>query len=170
MFRHTLEDCEDKHLIDYRRSLESHIEGVKKYGSQLGLPVYQLESHDLSKFSEFEFPFYARNFFGDKKDQDGFAQAWLHHIHNNPHHWQYWIFPDNYTPKNTKVENGVIEMPQPFALEMIGDWMASSKQYTGSEDMGDWLKAHLPSIRLHSKTKIFVLEVLDSLGYADSIY
>ncbi len=151
-------------------SLIAHITYVREAGFKLGVPDDQLRYHDLSKFSLEEFPFYARNFFGDKADPDGFACAWLHHIHANKHHWQHWIFPDGFTPKGSTVENGVIEMPSRYAKEMIADWMGASKAYTGSFDMMDWLHKNMPSIRVHSKTAAYLRQELDMLGYADVVH
>jgi hypothetical protein len=61
-------------------------------------------------------------------------------------------------------------MPSMYALEMIADWMGASMAYTGSWDMTDWLYKNMPNIRLHSFTAKYVREVLDMLGYADTIY
>jgi hypothetical protein len=63
------------------------------------------------------------------------------------------------------IENGVLPMPENFALEMIADWMGAGKSYTGSEDMTDWLIKNLPRITLHSKTFSYVKNVLIEIGY-----
>lgn len=151
-------------------SLIAHITYVREAGFKLGVPDDHLRYHDLSKFSLEEFPYYARNFFGDKANPDGFARAWLHHIHKNKHHWQHWIFPDSFTPKGSTVENGVVEMPYNYAKEMIADWMGASKAYIGSFDMMDWLHKNMPNIRVHSKTATYLRQELDMLGYADVVY
>ena len=51
----------------------------------------QLNIHDLSKYSEEEYKAYDLYFYGTKteKVKKDFDYAWLHHIHENPHHWQY---------------------------------------------------------------------------------
>lgn len=154
---------------EFLESLIAYITYVREAGFKLGVPDDQLRYHDMSKFSLSEFPYYARNFFGDKADPDGFALAWLHHLQTNEHHWQRWIFPDGFTPKGSTVENGVIEMPRHYALEMIADWMGASRAYTGSFDMMDWLHKNLPKVRVHSVTKEFLRETLDSMGYADVV-
>jgi hypothetical protein len=150
-------------------SLVKHITYVREAGEKIGVARHQLEWHDLSKFSVLELPGYVRNFFGDKADPDGFASAWLNHIHQNNHHWQHYIFPDGHTPKGSTVENGVVFMPYHYALEMVADWIGASKAYTGSEDMTDWLVKNLPNIRVHSKTKEYLRQELDMLGYADVV-
>lgn len=145
-------------------SLTDHINYVVEAGLQIGVSKDQLAIHDDSKWTEAEFPGYARHFQGGG-DPDGFASAWLHHIHHNPHHWNYWLFADRYSPKGSQVENGAVEMPQHFALEMIADWMGAGRAYTGSWDMTDWLLNNIPRIRLHSKTALYVMSMLDKFGY-----
>lgn len=154
---------------EFLDSLNKHITYVREAGLKLGVSRRQLEWHDLSKFSHEELPHYVRNFFGDKADPDGFALAWLHHLHLNEHHWGHYIFPDGFTPKGSSVENGVIQMPQHYALEMIADWIGASKAYSGSGDMTDWLSKNLPKIRVHSATKEYLRETLDMIGYADVV-
>lgn len=153
----------------FSKSLDKHIEAVREAGSKLGVPEMLLIHHDESKWSEAEFPHYARQFHGDKADPDGFAGAWLHHLHQNPHHWQHWVFPDGYVLKGSSLENGVMPMPDKYALEMVADWIGASVTYTGSEDILEWLIKNAPKIRLHTRTEGFVKEVLLSLGYNKNI-
>lgn len=156
-------------LRKYQESLEAHILYVQQAGRRLGVAEHQLEIHDQSKYSMEEFPFYAMYFHGHG-DPDGFAAAWLHHMNHNPHHWQHWIFPDGFTPKGSKVENGVVEMPERYALEMVADWMGASMAYTGSWDMTKWLWENMPRIRAHSNTANYLRGVLDMEGYADTVF
>lgn len=153
---------------EFETSLQRHIAFVSEAAIQLNVSNAQIKIHDQSKWSEAEFPGYARHFHGGGAP-DEFARAWLHHIHHNQHHWQYWIFPDFFTPPGSSVENGVVEMPQKFALEMVADWMGASRAYTGSWDMAAWLETHIPKIRVHSQTAAYLREVLDGLGYADIV-
>lgn len=160
--------------MKYTESLKKHIYFVVQAGRMIGVNESQLAIHDNSKWTEHEFPYYAAFYHGDDKENpvvaDGYAYAWLHHVHNNPHHWQHWMFPDNHVPRNSSVENGVVRMPNWFAIEMIADWMGSSMAYTGSWDMQDWLYKNMPRIHLHSETADFVRGALDGLGYADTVY
>jgi hypothetical protein len=155
-----------KEVVDaYTESLNKHIAYVQEAGRKLGVPENLLECHDASKWRFPEFPGYAMHFHGGGAP-DAFAIAWIHHIHHNPHHWQHWVFPDNFTPKGSKeVENGVLQMPEVYALEMVADWMGSSMAYTGSWDMTKWLHKNLHKVKLHSRTATYVREVLDDLGY-----
>lgn len=161
----------------YTERLRAHIEAVQEFGRRLGLPESQLEQHDRSKWSPAEFTPYARYFVqheGSPVDRrrvaPSLARAWLHHIHHNPHHWQHWIFPDGWTPAWAGMENGVLEMPTHYALEMIADWHGASYTYTGSWDIADWLYKSMPGITLHSATAEYVRGQLDALGYADVVY
>jgi hypothetical protein len=152
--------------IPFIDSLETHIAYVKEAGKQLGVPNGQLDIHDQSKWSIDEFGPYARHFFGDG-DPIGFPRAWLHHLHSNPHHWQYWTFPYDYHPKNSYIENRMIEMPREYALEMVADWMGASRAYSGSWDMTTWLQDNHSKVSVHSKTAVYLQEILTSLGYGE---
>lgn len=152
----------------FRESLNKHIQFVREAGEKIGVGPMLLELHDMSKWTPNEFEAYAKHFHGGGAP-DAFAAAWLHHIHHNPHHWQHWIFPDGFTPKGSAVENGVIEMPEHYALEMVADWMGASKAYTGEWDMTDWLKGNIPRIRVHSRTAAFLRGVLEKEGYGADI-
>lgn len=163
-YKHQYE-CE----CEYAESLRSHIAYVIEAGNNIGVPSYQLAVHDASKWGGEEFYAYAKHFKGGGAPKL-FAQAWLHHIHNNPHHWQYWIFPDGYSTDGSNVENGVVYMPINYAAEMIADWMGASMAYTGSWDMTNWLCNNMRKIIVHSKTAEFLREQLDHLGYADVVY
>lgn len=159
----------------FLESLTAHKRYVREAGAKIGVSPAQLAIHDASKYSVEEFPAYARHFHGGESPvnaeriPDEFAAAWLHHMNANPHHWQYWIFPDGFTPRGSSVENGVVEMPYPYALEMVADWMGASMAYTGSPDMTDWLVKNLPRIRVHSRTAAALRDILDSLGYIDIV-
>jgi len=64
---------------------------VLRSGLRIGVPIYLLIAHDLSKFSIKEVSHYGRQFYGDMSDSQGFMRAWLHHQNTNPHHWEYWV-------------------------------------------------------------------------------
>ena len=156
----------EKEVADtFVKSLELHITYVQEACRKLKVPEEQTIIHDNSKWSAAEFPGYAEHFSGGGAP-DLFSEAWLHHVHHNPHHWQHWIFPDRYTPKGSKVIDGCIKMPERYALEMVADWMGASKAYTGSWDMTEWLEKNIPRIDLHPKTGWFVGSVLtEKLDY-----
>lgn len=155
-------------LEDYYQVLFAHIIAVQEAAQKIGVPEEQYSQHDLSKFSKEEYGAYAMQFVGTGAP-DAFASAWLHHIHHNPHHWQYWVYPDGYTPKGSKVEKGVVEMPRHFALEMIADWMGASWVYAKTEDMTGWLVQNMAKMILHSATAAYVREELTKLGYGEIV-
>ena len=154
-------------LDKHKESVDQHVAYVQEACELLGgLPQYQVRAHDLSKYTLAEFPHYARQFQGPKNDPDGFAYAWMHHIHHNPHHWQHWIFGDGHTPKGSNVQAGVMQMPSNYVVEMVADWMGASKAYTGSWDMEDWLLKNLPKIKIHTQTAQLLENILtETLGY-----
>lgn len=153
---------------DYFDVLCTHIFSVHEAARKLGMREQDYIWHDLSKLSPEEFEPYALHFKGGGAPAL-FAPAWLHHINNNPHHWQYWIFPDGYAPSGSYSESGVLPMPERYATEMVADWMGASIAYTGSDDMSSWLMSHMETIRLHSQTAAFLRGLLGRLGYADIV-
>lgn len=152
-------------IISYTESLLDHIAYVKEAGRKLDLPDSQLEQHDYSKWMPEEFPYYVRQFHGDKGDPDGFASAWLHHIHYGNHHWQHFIFPDGFTPRGSDVEAGLMRMPKAALREMVADWQGASRVYTGSWDIECWLLDNLGKIRLHTASWAALAATLCEVGY-----
>lgn len=157
----------------YKDRLRAHIAAVQEFGRKIRVPERQLEIHDKSKWSDNEFAHYALHFCSDlskEKTIADFVEGWLHHIHHNPHHWQYWVFPDGYSPPRSGLENGVMEMRPEYALEMIADWHGASRVYTGSWDIQKWLWENMPKIRVHTRTAEYLRNQLDGLGYADVVF
>ncbi len=160
------EQCES-----YLRNLLAHVENVRKAGAWLGVPKEQLAEHDETKFTAAEFMPYVRQHHGDKGDPSSYAEAWLHHIHNNEHHWQHWIFPDGYSPKGSNVQGGIVPMPDNYALEMVSDWAGANKTYQGHWDMSKWLNENFGRIHnfLSHSTHQYVLKTLKSIGYSHNM-
>lgn len=161
----------EQQLGDFEKSLQQHVRFVREAGVELKVPESQLAIHDKSKWTEDEFPRYAANFHGKtspvnaQRVADNMALAWLHHIHHNPHHWQFWMFPDGYSPKSSSLEKGIIFMPENYLREMVADWMGASMAYTGSWDMLDWLNMNLKNVKLHSKSWLVLVKILEEIGY-----
>ena len=92
----------DDEYLDY---LKNHIEGVQQTWKDIFVPIFRrmstkqfdeyselIQKHDESKYSKEEWDAYLNYFYPDEnhpKDDNAFDLAWLHHQHNNPHHWQY---------------------------------------------------------------------------------
>lgn len=119
-----------------KQEVKEFFEGLhlhKKYVMTAGLivgsiPEERLFNHDASKFTLAEYPYYARQFHGDRGDPVGFTRAYLHHIHHNDHHWNHWLFAaDGYSPYDSGIElNGALPMPEVCVREMVADWMGAS--------------------------------------------
>jgi hypothetical protein len=120
-------------------------------GRKLGLGVWQLIRHDLSKFGLKEFiPYmnkFNRHLKGDRH-QRAFDVAWLHHIHVNPHHWQHWILTND--TEGVKV----LRMPEPFVKEMVADWRGVGRALgKGAENAVKWYLENKDTLALHPQTR-----------------
>ena len=143
---------------------------VFRYGLKVGCPIWRLITHDISKLSWNEYPYYQRQFFGDKGDQYAFQMAWLHHQHVNDHHWEFWIPPtrhDRGTPRGLDYEP--LPMSMPAILEMVSDWMGASHAYDHKAvDINNWpwLDEHWAAMtrRMHPGTVVMVRLVLGRMG------
>jgi len=133
--------------------------------------------HDLSKFSRSEFWPYAEYFFGEKKNEEEFHRAWLHHVYYNDHHWEHFI--ENYPSiskilsNNHRLNNLTIhEMPDDAILEMVADNLAATRSYEGywpdgkKKDGWKWMTNSFDKYRLHPITRIKFTAFLCALGYA----
>lgn len=150
----------------YLAYVRDHIRLVREAGEALGVPEAQLQVHDVSKMDPAEFVGYSLHFMGGGAP-DQFAEAFLHHIHFNAHHWQHYLFPDGFTPNGSTVEAGALPMPEQYVLEMVADWQAMSMGLTHSWDMTDWLFHNLGKLRLHSLTRQRLGTILGQLGYRE---
>ena len=82
--------------------------------------------HDDSKYSNDEFGPYRHWFYpieGEEKNKLAYDKAWLHHLHNNPHHWQYWV---NINDDGSKE---AIEMDEIYLAELFCDWVGMSYKF-----------------------------------------
>ncbi len=126
---------------------------VLVYGLEVGgIPFSQLLIHDLSKFSRAEFGPYARKLATGKRSQE-YLDAWHHHWSNNPHHWEYWIYPDG----------AVCPMPEVYVREMVADWQAANKTY-GHISLEDWFARNYPRMKLHPRTLEILIPLIAPLG------
>ena len=129
-----------------------------------GLPLWFAITHDLSKFTRAELPYYDRQFFGDKGDPKGFALAWLHHQNGeNDHHWEWWITRSDHSHGGSEAVNGCLPMSDLAITHMITDWLGAGRSYRGSWDISEWVRKALPKMKLHPKTRTRVIEKLGLL-------
>ena len=125
----------------------------------------QLTMHDDSKYQEEEYDAYDDYFYGkESKDEEdirvidsAFDYAWLHHIHNNPHHWQYWVLIGDDDGQKA------LEMPLSKAYEMIADWWSFSWKTGNLHEIFAWYDAHKDKMILHANTRKIVEEALDKI-------
>lgn len=93
-------------------------------------------NHDASKTDIEEYEAYDQHFYGNRsyENEEAFLYAWNHHLHNNPHHWQYWILV------NDDKDNGekLLEIPDKYIFEMICDWWSFSWRSGNLYEIFDW--------------------------------
>lgn len=87
--------------------------------------------HDLSKYCPEEF-FEGVKYFAGRyspirncKIENGYSNAWIHHIGRNKHHYEYWYDSDTY--EKTPI------IPYPYVVEMICDQLAAGMIYQGKK-------------------------------------
>jgi hypothetical protein len=136
-------------------------------GIRLGVPLWRLLTHDLSKFLPSELPHYGRQFFGDRSEPDNFARCWLRHQNRNDHHWEYWIPRTAHNRDRPNMQaDGPIPMSADALNEMVADWLGASRAYEGVWPTGSWpwLEKNWGRIRLHPTTREHVAAILRGCG------
>ena len=126
--------------------------------------------HDESKYDDEEYQAYDDYFYGNNRSSevvDQFNYAWLHHIQNNPHHWQHWVLINDDPNEKEKL----IDMPDCYIIEMICDWWSFSwKKYEESENPEDlkeifkWYDKHKDYMKLSDYTENKVNSILADLS------
>lgn len=120
--------------------------------------------HDESKHSKEEYQAYDDYFYGGNRSHavvEAFDLAWLHHIHNNPHHWQHWVlFEDDPTGENPYK---ALEMPFEYVIEMICDWWSFSFKAGNLREVFDWYEKHKAKMILHPATRKRVERLLNAI-------
>lgn len=114
------------------RSLIRHVEDVQQDCQILGgrliergepdlgrMLIANGLSHDASKFTGIEWDHL------DSKQDPLFEEAWLHHVHGNAHHPEYWG------------DGGIHRMPRVYVAEAVADWHARSTEFGSS--LRDWI-------------------------------
>ena len=158
---------------EYDNYLLEHIENVQKgfRWMQEHLPSLILDDfdysnilyhHDNSKRQPKEYKAYDAYFYGRNKSfqvvQD-FNYAWLHHLHHNPHHWQYWVLVNDDPEEGTVA----LEMPYEYIVEMICDWWSFSWKTGNLYEVFDWYDEHKERMILADRTKKLVERFLEEI-------
>ena len=155
---------------DYTAYINEHRTNVKKaydYLVKIGVISDKwfdlkknIENHDRSKYSDDEFIPYAKRFFlpnGKELYKEEFNKAWLHHIHNNPHHWNYWVLVDG------KNEITALEMPTIYVYEMICDWLSFGFKKGDLTEIKSFNEAKRNEYILHPNTRKLVDEIIEKI-------
>ena len=118
--------------------------------------------HDSSKSNDDEYKAYDAYFYGNNRSYEvveEFKQAWLRHIHRNPHHWQYWVL-NNDDPDEGEI---ILDMPYNYIIEMICDWWSFSWQKGDLSEIFNWYDEHSDYIKLSPKTRRTVEDILEQM-------
>jgi hypothetical protein len=150
---------------EYTNYIIEHCENVRKaYDWLVDHKIIKNEflmhiiHHDLSKWQDEEYKAYDKYFYGKKNTEEineAFNFAWLHHIHNNPHHWQHWVLI------NDDDGTQALEMPEGFVVEMFCDHASFSFKTGNLEEVSKWYKDHKSNMILHENTRIMYEDILD---------
>lgn len=127
-----------------------------------------LPYHDESKWGSKEYDGYRQYFYptddevvgeSSKGSREVFKLAWLHHMHNNPHHWDYWCLLD-------EDANGVManEMPDEYIIEMLCDWCSFSVDKGDLGEVVNWFNEKCSRMTFYAETKNKVLTVLSRIA------
>lgn len=121
-------------------------------------------NHDESKYSTEEYDAYDKYFYGGNKSYavvQAFNYAWLHHIHHNPHHWQYWVLleddPESGLPYKT------LPIPLPYIFEMIADWWSFSWKSENLFEIFNWYAEHRSKQIINPKSREIVEYILEKI-------
>jgi len=121
-------------------------------------------NHDESKYSTEEYNAYDQYFYGGNRSfkvvQD-FNYAWLHHIHQNPHHWQYWVLleddPEAGLPYKT------LPIPLPYIFEMIADWWSFSWKAGNLFEIFNWYAEHRDKQYINLNSRMILERILEKI-------
>lgn len=135
---------------------------VYYYGRKFNVNRFQLLVHDISKFLPSELIPYAKFFYMKEESNDyEYLLSFAKHTKRNKHHWEYWICLKDDFP------NGIVlEIPDKYIREMVSDWLAATRIYTGYEPDSlqnwIWFNEKFDKIRLHTDTRQKILLLLNN--------
>ncbi len=159
--------------LGHFRTITEHKLLVMKHCFKIGLYRQGL-THDLSKYSPWEFLIGAKYYQGTRspnnaeREAKGYSAAWLHHKGRNKHHFEYWI---DYSLENKGHTMDGMKMPRKYVAEMLADRIAASKvynkgHYTHHDPLAYFLKgkAHYMMHPQTAKELEYLLRYLDRYG------
>lgn len=114
--------------------------------------------HDASKSDIEEYDAYDKYFNSSRSYYvvQNFQYAWLHHLHNNPHHWQYWVLIND---DKDSGEN-LLEIPDNYIIEMICDWWSFSWTNGNLYEIFDWYDKGKEYRKINSNSLKKIEEIL----------
>lgn len=159
----------DNYLAQHKTNVKKGYDWLKENLPEIleGTYEYDLEQqigsmHDFSKTDVSEYKAYDKYFYGNNRSYQvvqEFNEAWLHHIHHNPHHWQYWVLIND-DPKEGTI---IIRMPYNYIIEMICDWWAFSWAKGDLTEIFKWYDEHKNYMKLHDETRKTVESILNKI-------
>lgn len=162
----------DEYLMEHITNVQTAYQWLKNHfpnyfeDPEKGTPLIDVTAfHDNSKLSPEEYDAYDKYFYGNNKSfsvVNDFNKAWLHHIHNNPHHWQHWVLLED-DPRNPNNNYICIEMPRVYVLEMISDWWSFSWKVGNPYEIFNWYDDHKKTMKLHDNTRKLVESILSDI-------
>lgn len=162
--------------VEYNDYLNEHIANVAK-GLQWMLDNLHLNSeetkainaalltsHDQSKYDKEEYEAYDAFFYGNDRSYvvcRNFDRAWLHHIHKNPHHWQYWVLLED--DPETGVPYKALPIPLNFIFEMIADWWTFSWKNNNLFEIFVWYGEHRHKQYINPASRMIIEDILKKM-------
>ena len=131
---------------------------------QTAIEDAMLNAHDESKFDTAEYNPYDQYFSGGNRSYEvckAFDYAWLHHIHNNPHHWQYWVLLED--DPETGVPFKALQIPLAYIFEMVADWWTFSWKNNNLFEIFDWYADHRHKQFIHPESRKMLENILKEI-------
>jgi len=144
------------------------------------IPLRRLFLHDISKLLPSEFFPYAEHFYGNKNQgikhgrdssgyykptdtgDDAFDFAWLLHQKRNPHHWQWWLLPEDDGGIKILSMMKKTNLDSTYLAEMVADWYGAGRAIQGSwQNARQWYNKNSCHMQLHTQTKEIVERLFD---------
>lgn len=158
-------------LFKHLKTISTHKKYVRKLCFKMGI-YRQGICHDLSKYSPTELSI-AKYYSGTKsphqncRDELGYSPSWIHHYHNNKHHYQYWQDQDE------QDNNIPLKVPYKYVIEMFCDRVGACKAYNKDKyTTGDALKYYEKNTKghnvLHKETEVLLEVLLSNLANFES--
>ena len=115
-----------------------------------------IKNHDKSKYFAPEYDSYAEWFYGEQTQESKkeFDLGWLHHQHENPHHWQHWILV------NDDEGTYCLDMPKEYLIEMFCDWWAFSWKKNDLFEVFSWYQNHKDNIQLSNISRNQIEDIM----------